>query len=253
MSHKEMRGKWSIDGLAVAVLASSALVLALAPAAMPGTYSWLRQTTSESAGQGVAGGWIARLWFLLFGLTVSWLALNSACAWPRLSRVALGAFGILMIAAAAFSTRPWWPGAAFDPTEDLLHSIAATTMGIAFAFGLIIRAFRRGDDRVGLAWDGAGIAASILLPLAMALLPDWAGLLQRLMFAIAYAWFIVDVLRRPAAPLGAGRDDLHLADSLGPEVHLNAAVGILAAEGNDDAHALAERRFHRRISTPDNQ
>ncbi len=197
MSYNKPLAKPAGTGLAVSLLALSAFALAIAPLGVPETYSWLRQTTSESAAQGVTGAWIARLGFLLFGLTVNWLALNGRRAWPQLSRVALGAFGILMIAAAAFSTRPWWPGAAYDPTEDLLHSIAATTMGIAFAFGLTTRAFRRAGDRAGLAWDVAGVAASIVLPLAMTLLPDWAGLLQRIMFATAYAWFIVDVLRKP--------------------------------------------------------
>lgn len=202
MSYNELRGSATYTGLGAAFLAVSALALTVAPAAMPTTYSWLRQSISESAGQGVTSAWIARLGFLLFGLTVSWLALHNRRLWPQASRIALGAFGILMISAAAFSTRPWWPGAAFDPTEDLLHSMAASTMGFALVIGLTVRALTRRGDRLGLALDALGIVASIALPLAMSLLPDWAGLLQRLMFAVVYAWFIVDIGRRPALPEG---------------------------------------------------
>lgn len=198
MSNNEPRQLIAPDRVAVAALGLSALALALAPLGMPETYSWLRHTTSESAAQGLSGAWVARLGFLLFGLAVSWIALNRPRSDSVLSRFALGAFGIFMVATAAFSTRPWWPDAAFDPTEDLLHSITATTMGFAFAIGLAARAFTRRGDRLGLALDVLGIVASVVLPLGMSLLPDWAGLLQRLMFAVAYGWFIIDVLRRPA-------------------------------------------------------
>ena len=198
MSYRKDLVKSPRDGLAATLLIGSALALTAAPAAMPDTYSWIRHTTSESAAQGVSGAWIARLGFLLFGLAVAWLAVDDRRAWPPITRGALVAFGVSMVATAAFSTRPWWPGAAFDPTEDLLHSITATTMGFAFAIGLAARAFTRRGDPVGLALDGLGITASVVLPLAMSLLPDWAGLLQRIMFATAYVWFVVDILRRPA-------------------------------------------------------
>lgn len=183
------------DFLAAALLALSALALAVAPAWMPATYSWLRHTTSESAAQGVPGAWLARLGFLMFGLVVGWLAARRQIRWSPLTRAALGAFGVFMTAAAAFSTRPWWAGAGFDPQEDLLHSIAATTMGVAFALGLAARAVQRAQDRVGLALDVIGIAASVILPIAMSLLPDWTGLLQRLMFATAYSWYVAECLR----------------------------------------------------------
>ncbi len=198
MSYNKLRQLIAPDRVAVAALGLSALALALAPLGMPDTYSWFRHTTSESAAQGVSGAWVARLGFLLFGLAVSWISLYRPGSVSVLSRFALGAFGVFMVATAAFSTRPWWPDAAFDPMEDLLHSITATTMGFAFAIGLAARAFKRRDDRVGLVLDVLGIVASVGLPLGMSLLPDWAGLLQRLMFAVAYVWFIVDALRRPA-------------------------------------------------------
>ena len=44
----------------------------------------------------------------------------------------------------------------------------------------------------------------------------------------------MDILRRPPTPFLAARDDLHLDDALGPEVHLDAAVRVLAAERDDD-------------------
>jgi TRAP-type C4-dicarboxylate transport system permease small subunit len=71
------------------------LSLALAPLLMPAGYDWVRHTTSESAAQGLDGAWLARLGFVAFGLAV------------------------LMVATAAFSTRPWDPELPYSRVEDL--------------------------------------------------------------------------------------------------------------------------------------
>ena len=99
-----------------------------------------------------------------------------------------------MIAAAAFSHRPWESGAPDDTTEDLLHSVAATAMGFAFAGGVLAVAFRDGFDKPPRAFDVIAIASTVILPLGMTFLPDYDGLLQRLMFLIAYFWFARDAL-----------------------------------------------------------
>jgi hypothetical protein len=111
-----------------------------------------------------------------------------------------------MAAAAAFSHRPWQPGRDFDSTEDLLHSVAATGMGFAFAAGVVataVVAARRGDRR-RTALDVVAVVASLVLPLAMGVLPQVDGVLQRLMFAVAYAWYAWEALmwshRAIAAP-----------------------------------------------------
>lgn len=55
----------------IALLVVSAAALVLAPAFMPAGYDWVRHTTSESAAQGLAGAWVARLGFVAFGLAAS--------------------------------------------------------------------------------------------------------------------------------------------------------------------------------------
>jgi hypothetical protein len=187
-------------------LALSAVALATAPLLMPESYSWVAHTTSESAAQGVRGAWLARLGFVLFGLST--IALVSA-ARERWGAIAAGlhyVFGAMLIATAAFSTRPWTP-AAFDATEDALHSVAATAMGFAFALGVVATAIHRGRHhpgpvRVGSwAFDVIVVVASVGLPLAMSSLPGSDGALQRLMFALAYLWYglaaVAQVRRRP--------------------------------------------------------
>ncbi|RBY80790.1 DUF998 domain-containing protein [Blastococcus sp. TF02A-26] len=121
----------------------------------------------------------------------------------------LARLGFLMAAAAAFSHRPWQPGRDFDRTEDLLHSVAATTMGIAFAAGVVataVLAARRGRRRARVL-DAVALAASVVLPLGMSALPEADGVLQRLMFAVAYVWYGREalVLRRTPDEVGTRR------------------------------------------------
>ena len=88
---------------------------------MPDSYHWIEHTTSESAAQGITGAWLARLGFLLFGLAVTWLAVIMNPVWARGAVWMHTAFGIFMLATAAFSVRSWLEGVAFNPVEDGLH------------------------------------------------------------------------------------------------------------------------------------
>ena len=172
-------------------LALSALALALAPLLMPDSYSWIANTTSDSAAQGVSGAWLARLGLGAFGLAVLAIAWSHP-SWVPAARFAHIGFGILLTVTAVASTRPWVAGTPFDAAEDQIHSIAATAMGFAFAFGIL--AVVLGDRRSGRPirpLDIVAIVASIAIPLSMTALPELAGILQRLMFAVAYIWYVV--------------------------------------------------------------
>jgi len=180
----------SPGGLAVAGLAVSALALGLAPLLMPASYSWVAHTTSESAAQGVPGAWLARGGLLLFGATVIMVAFWAQDRWGRLAVGLHATFGALMIAAGAFSARPWDGQMPFSRLEDLLHSVAATGMGFAFAFGVAVVALQRW--RRGSEWriiDVTAVTASVVLPLAMVGATGLAGVFQRAMFLIAYVWY----------------------------------------------------------------
>jgi len=185
-----------LDALGVGLLAISVFALLVAPSQMPTGYSWLRHTTSESAAQGVSGAWLARFGFLVFGLTVVWTAGRQHHKWAVPVRLMHGAFGVLMIATASFSVRPWLPEAAYDPVEDALHSFTATAMGFAFAIGVVLRLLHRGHDWSGRGIDLAAVAAAVAIPLSMNALPEWDGLLQRGMFAIAYTWYGIELWRK---------------------------------------------------------
>jgi hypothetical protein len=178
----------------VGLLAVSILALLLAPLQMPASYTWLEHTTSESAAQGIPGAWLARLGFMILGLTVIWLAVQQQARWSLPVRLLHLLFGVCMVGAAVFSSRPWLPDLPFDPIEDALHSFAATAMGFAFAGGVTWHFFQRGEGIQGRIIDLVAVVASIAIPLSMVAFPTWAGLLQRGMFAIAYVWYGGEVL-----------------------------------------------------------
>lgn len=188
-------GGWGRAGLVLSGLGLSAVALAAAPVLMPESYSWVANTTSDSAAQGVSGAWAARLGFVLFGLSVLQLAALARRRWGRWATRLHVVFGVLMIAAAAFSGRSWEAGAGFDGTEDLLHSAAATGMGFAFAFAIVARIVEtRQGVRPWRAVDLAALAASVLVPLGMSVWPGVDGALQRVMFAVAYGWYAAEAV-----------------------------------------------------------
>ena len=86
------------------------------------------------------------------------------------------AFGVCIVGTAAFSHHPWLSGVPFDPVEDFLHSLTATVMGFAFAFGVVVRFLQREKtDIVGRLLDGTAVAAATFLPLLMATQPEIMG------------------------------------------------------------------------------
>lgn len=182
------------------------LTLAFAPLILDDTYSILNHTTSESAGQGVDGAWLARTGFLLFGLSVLWIAARAGERWGQPARAFHAAFAICMFAVAAFSLRSWMEGMYFDPTEDLLHSVGATVMGFAFAFGVAAVAVKihamPGHWRV---LDAVAVTASVVLPISMGVFGNVDGVLQRVMFLVAYIWYFRESLIADSPPWGRDR------------------------------------------------
>lgn len=100
-----------------------------------------------------------------------------------------------MFAVAAFSLQSWIPDAPYDTTEDLLHSVFATAMGFAFAFGVLaVAVCRHQNEHHWRFLDGVAVLASVVLPIAMSIYGNADGVLQRIMFLIAYIWYGIESL-----------------------------------------------------------
>jgi hypothetical protein len=81
--------------------------------------------------------------------------------------------------------------------------VGASVAGVAFAFGVLAVALGApARSRAARVLDAIAITASVALPVAMAWWDGTAGILQRLMFLVAYAWYASETLRRRAARVG---------------------------------------------------
>jgi len=181
--------------LVVILLISSAMLVLAGTAAMPEPYSWRTHSISESAAQGLLDAWIARLSFLCFGCAVLVLSILSRATWSRVTYWMNLVFAGAMLATAAFSHKPWLPGVPFDEFEDLLHSVTASGMGFAFCFGVVARFFQRERNHaVARTFDVVALmVASAMSPVSV-LFPSDGGMIQRVMFAVAYVWYASEAL-----------------------------------------------------------
>jgi hypothetical protein len=164
------------------------IAMIVGPIFSPSGFSWLRHSTSEQAGQHLAGAWIMRTGFAAYGLGTLSAALSN---WPlrSLVRSALALFGLGLIGAAIWSNAPILPNLPVDMHEDWLHSVASGVVGTAFAAACAARLFAPGGSRYDLlAW--AGLAVSVIFPLAMDELPEIRGALQRAMFLVSFVFVI---------------------------------------------------------------
>lgn len=194
--------------LACAGMVMSASLLALAPLFLADSYSVLAHTTSESAAQGVPWAWIARSGLALFGMSAILMAVGPTPRWRPLARWCFALFGLFLTLSAVASSRSWIEDAPFDQLEDAVHSFAATGMGFAFAAGVLATALDRTVSSRAklLPVHIVALSASVAIPLAMTAVPEIAGLLQRGMFLIAYAWFFSQLTLRMQQQTDAGTD-----------------------------------------------
>ena len=169
----------AVSGIAVILGA-----LLIGPMFSPAEFSWLHHSTSEQAGQQLAGAWIMRIGFVAYGLGPLSAAILDWNTRP-LVRLALIFFGLGLVSTAVWSNASILPAVSSDMREDLIHSVASGIVGTAFALACAARIFApSGSMRDVLAWTG--LIASMAIPLAMTEFADYRGLLQRAMFAISF-------------------------------------------------------------------
>lgn len=191
----------------LALLALSLLLVAGAAFFMPDSYNWVAQTTSESAAQGVDNAWIARTGFVLMGFAVLLLAPLAGRRWGLWGRLVFRVYGVSMILTAVFSNKPW-EAVQFVEFEDTLHSWASSIVGFAFIAGVLVVMLRRPmSDRAGRLFDWTAIIAALGITAVIFAFEDIAGVSQRSMFLIAYAWFGAEAVKSAA-------DDPHTAEAM---------------------------------------
>lgn len=181
------------------LLIGASAVLALAPLTLPPDYSPVELTTSYSAAQGVSGAWAARVGFVIAGGAVLAIAAGLRHRWRQPVTSLQVSVGLAFLAISTFSIRPWRDEDSYDHLENLLHEIAATVMGFAFAVSVVVLVWRRWTEGGVVDRFGVAIAVvSLTAPPAWGTVPSWSGAIQRAMLLMWGAWYLVEI--RKGAP-----------------------------------------------------
>lgn len=146
-------------------------------------YSLLSNTTSHLGAQGSPHAWVMNLVFLGMGATAIWITYATRI---RYDQVIGGVFGGSLMVTAVFRHAPLMAGKPADVLQDQLHSIVASATGLSF----ILLAMGHGVMSAGRQRTGgfALAAFATLISVCMAAFPSIAGLLQRVLFVVAFGW-----------------------------------------------------------------
>jgi hypothetical membrane protein len=180
--------RFSKLGLLPVAYTSMLFVVFILPSFNVDEYSIPKNTTSHLGAQGAPYAWVMNVVFGLLGIAVI------VDGWKRLEkywlhRVVLTIFGISLILTAFFQHAPIVSGVEFSELEDDLHSKLATITGFSFIFFAISAAFIESTNVRRLIAVGIGIIASLLSMLIFNV-ADLAGIWQRMMFIITFAWLM---------------------------------------------------------------
>jgi len=164
------------------------LVMFILPFFSVNQYSILKNTTSHLGAQGAPYAWVMNAVFVLLGTAAivdSWKRLSNY--W--LHKVVIIIFGISLILTAFFQHAPIVSGEVFSDLEDDLHSKFATITGFFFTFFAFASAFIESTKKRKIIAACIGIIA-IFLSMLIFNVTELAGVWQRLMFIIMFAWLM---------------------------------------------------------------
>lgn len=148
-------------------------------------YRLLAHTISGLAGQNMPGAWIMQAGLAAFGISTAVGAAPALGQRPVMT-VAVVIFGLALTGAAMWQGAPIDLSLGYDARDDLWHSALFGLAGAAFALACAADILGRLPAFRPLSW--VGVMASAIIPFAMLVAPDQAGLLQRAMFAISFLW-----------------------------------------------------------------
>jgi hypothetical membrane protein len=171
------------------------LTMSLLPLLRQDDYSLIRHTTSQLGAQQAPYAWIMNLGFILIGLA-SLIAAWQAFRRHPFQKVILSLFSLSLILTGFFSHAPIDPSLPYSLAIDQVHSILATVTGFAFTvFAFSMMFIEQTTVRRLLALAIACMATG--LSMLMWLVGSFAGIWQRLIFILAFAWLIFSLQAFP--------------------------------------------------------
>jgi hypothetical membrane protein len=151
-------------------------------------YSLRANTTSHLGAQGTPHAWVMNITFVILGIATLGAAIGTLRRFP-LALLLLAVFALSLVLTGVYRHEPLVVGIAVDEVAARRHSLFATTTGTAFVAFAATMVFVSRDRRDRILAGAMGVT-STALSLGMALMPDLTGLLQRVMFMMAFAWLV---------------------------------------------------------------
>lgn len=164
------------------------LVIFILPGFSADGYSILKNTTSQLGAQHTPNAWIMNGVFILLGLACivdGWTYLRKY--WFQVT--VLSVFGVGLILTAFYRHAPIIDGVTYNIRQDQLHSIFASMVGLSFTLFAFSCVFIGNSLKQRLIALLVGVGATILSMLIFSI-PDYAGIWQRLIFILSFAWLI---------------------------------------------------------------
>jgi len=146
-------------------------------------YSVIANTISELGAQRTPNNVVAIIGFVVFGLgiVIEWSRHRSWATAPFLL------FGIFVAAAGLLPHRPIDPDIPYNELAHRLHSLMASMSGIAVTVGFLWQGLRKGIAKARVC-DFYMALICLVLPMTMFAMPEFQGLIQRLMYFQVFAW-----------------------------------------------------------------
>ena len=151
-------------------------------------YLLFKNTTSQLGAQSTPNAWIMNLTFFLLGtasIIEGWRHLKNY----YFQKILITIFGLGLMFTAYFHHAPIIDGIPYSIFEDKMHSIFASIVGFSFTIFAISVAFIEKEIQKRILAFLTGLIATGL-SLLMFNVPDYAGLWQRLIFILSFAWLI---------------------------------------------------------------
>lgn len=172
--------EWFLNISAYLLLITVSLLL---PIFSFSTYSILSNTTSHLGAQGSPNAWIMNVTFIILGLNTTRVLFKIKMPYIQITGTV---FGVSLMMTGVFQHASFIPNYNTSIWQDQLHSLFATTTGIAFIALSFGYAFI-GKERLRYTGIILGVLATAL-SIGMGLLPDYMGIFQRIMFYLSFFW-----------------------------------------------------------------
>lgn len=164
------------------------LVMLILPYYSAEGYSMFKHTTSHLGAQNTPNAWIMNIVFCLLGIACILEGLfHLRQYWVH--KILLTIFGVGLILVGIFQHAPIVEEIPYNLSEDKMHSLFATVVGLSFTIFAISAAFIEKTNTKRILALLVGLIATGLSILMFSVI-DFAGLWQRLMFIISFAWLI---------------------------------------------------------------